>query len=134
MGTDRPGVLFLWTANSTRSVMAAAFFRRSAGDRFEVAGAGLDPRSIHPLTVRVMREAGFEFGGREPHSVREYLGRKSFRYVVTVCRPPRKKPAQSSGRSPWAGWLSRSSTLPRAAGLRTSGWHGSGWCGTRSKP
>ncbi|MBN9519856.1 arsenate reductase ArsC [bacterium] len=81
----KPGVLFLCTANSARSVMAEAFPRRAAGDRFEVASAGLAPAPVHPLTVRVMREVGIEVGDREPRGVGDYLGRESFRYVVSVC-------------------------------------------------
>lgn len=82
---EKPAVLFLCSANSARSVMAEAFFRRAAGDRFEVTSAGLEPRQVHPLTVRVMREVGIELVGHEPRGVKEYLGRKSFRHVVIVC-------------------------------------------------
>lgn len=82
----KQAVLFLCTANSARSVMAEAFLQRVAGDRLEVHSAGLDPKPIHPLTVQVMREVGFELDGRTPHSVSEYLGRKTLHYVVSVCQ------------------------------------------------
>ncbi len=82
----KPGVLFLCTANSARSVMAEAFFRRAAGDWFEVMSAGLEAKPIHPLTVRVMREVGIDLAGREPHGLKEYLGKESPRFVVIVCQ------------------------------------------------
>lgn len=83
---EKPGVLFLCTANSARSVMAEAFFRTAAGDAFEVASAGLEPRSLNPLTVRVMSEVGIDVSGHTPHAVKDFLGKRSFRYVVTVCK------------------------------------------------
>jgi arsenate reductase len=83
---EKPGVLFLCTANSARSLMAEAFFRRASGDRFEVASAGLNPRPVHPLAVRVMREEGIDLSAHEPRAVKEFLGRAAFRYVVIVCR------------------------------------------------
>lgn len=66
--------------------MAEAFFRRATRDRFEVTSAGLEPRPVHPMTVRVMREVGIEVGGHLPNAVKDYLGRRSFRYVVMVCK------------------------------------------------
>lgn len=66
--------------------MAEAFFRRAAKDRFEVSSAGLEPRPVHPMTVEVMSEVGIEVGGHVPHAVKDFLGRKSFRYVVMVCK------------------------------------------------
>ena len=53
---DKPKVLFLCSGNSARSQMAEAFLRTYAGDRFEVYSAGLEPKGIHPLTIRVMKE------------------------------------------------------------------------------
>lgn len=82
---EKPGVLFVCTANSARSVMAEALFRREVGDRFEVASAGLSPLPVHPLTVEVLREVGLDVSGYQPRSVGEFLGRKSFRFVVAVC-------------------------------------------------
>ncbi|MBX9625792.1 MAG: arsenate reductase ArsC [Gemmataceae bacterium] len=79
-------MLFLCTANSARSVMAEAIFRREAGDRFEVASAGLEPKPVHPLTVLVMREVGIDVSGHTPRGVKEFLGRASLRYVVSVCQ------------------------------------------------
>lgn len=78
-------VLFLCTGNSARSQMAEAFLRRAAGDRFEVHSAGLEPKGIHPLTVRVMEELGYDLSGQRAKDVVEYLGKHHFGYLITVC-------------------------------------------------
>lgn len=78
-------VLFLCTGNSARSQMAEAILRRRAGDRFEVYSAGLEPKGIHPLTVRVMEEQGYDLSGHRSKDVAEYLGQVHFGYLITVC-------------------------------------------------
>ena len=78
-------VLFLCTGNSARSQMAEAFLRRRAGDRFEVHSAGLEPKEINPLTVRVMEEIGYDLSGQRAKDVAEYLGKHHFGYLITVC-------------------------------------------------
>jgi arsenate reductase len=56
--TRQQTILFLCTGNSCRSQMAEGFARRLAGDSYRVFSAGTAPKEIHPLTVRVMQEAG----------------------------------------------------------------------------
>jgi arsenate reductase (thioredoxin) len=82
---DRTRVLFLCTGNSARSQMAEAFLRRYAGDRFEVHSAGLSPRGIDPLTIRVMHEKGYDLSLHESKGIQEYLGKVLFQYLITVC-------------------------------------------------
>ena len=53
---SRQRALFLCTGNSARSQMAEASLRKYAGDVFEMHSAGLEPKGIHPLTVKVMKE------------------------------------------------------------------------------
>jgi arsenate reductase (thioredoxin) len=78
-------VLFLCTGNSARSQMAEAFLRKYAGERFYVYSAGLNPAGINPLTIKVMNEVGIDMSGHTSQSVKEYMGKMPFRYVVTVC-------------------------------------------------
>jgi arsenate reductase (thioredoxin) len=87
---DRTRVLFLCTGNSARSQMAEAFLRRYGGDRFEVHSAGLDPRGIDPLTVRVMQERGCDLSRHTSKGIKEYLGKVLFQYLVTVCSEAEK--------------------------------------------
>ncbi|MEJ5202190.1 MAG: arsenate reductase ArsC [Anaerolineales bacterium] len=82
---DKPRVLFLCTANSCRSQMAEAFLRQYGGDRFEVYSAGLDPKPIHPLTIRVMEETGYDMSSHRAKTLGEFLGKMHFSYLITVC-------------------------------------------------
>jgi len=78
-------VLFLCTGNSARSQMAEAFLRKYAGDRFEVHSAGLEPKGLNPLTVKVMNEVGIDVSCQESKGVDTYLGKLLFQYLITVC-------------------------------------------------
>jgi arsenate reductase (thioredoxin) len=78
-------VLFLCTGNSARSQMAEALLRHYAGDAFDVYSAGLDPKAIHPLTIRVIEEIGIPLAGHYAKHVREYMGKVHFGYLITVC-------------------------------------------------
>ncbi len=83
--SDTARVIFLCTGNSARSQMAEAFLREYGGDQYEAHSAGLKPKGIHPLTVRVMEEVGISLDGQSSKGVGEYLGRVHFPYVFTVC-------------------------------------------------
>jgi arsenate reductase len=82
---DKISVLFLCTGNSARSQMAEAFLRRYGGERFEAYSAGLEPKGINPYTVRVMKELDIDLGGQRSKDVTEYMGRRHFGYLITVC-------------------------------------------------
>jgi arsenate reductase len=82
-------VLFVCTGNSARSIMAEALLRRHGSDRFEVHSAGTDPRGVHPLTLRVLADAGIDASWARSKSVNEFLGQR-FDYVITVCDQARR--------------------------------------------
>jgi arsenate reductase len=77
-------VLFLCTGNSARSQMAEGLLRHVAGNRFEVASAGIRPKGLHPLAVRAMQEIMIDISGQRSKDVAEFQGR-DFSYVITVC-------------------------------------------------
>jgi arsenate reductase len=81
----KSNVLFLCTGNSARSQMAEAFLRHYASDLFNAYSAGLEPKGMNPFTVRVMNEIGISVDGQYSKSLREYLGKQLFAYLVTVC-------------------------------------------------
>jgi arsenate reductase len=81
---DRKRVLILCTGNSARSQMAEGLFRHLAGDRFEVASAGVAPSHVRPEAIEVMRELDIDISGHRSKSVDEFLGQE-FDYVITVC-------------------------------------------------
>jgi len=77
-------VLVVCWSNSARSIIAEALFRHLGGDRIEVHSAGIEPKGINPMTVRVLEEAGIPAGGLTSKSVNNFLGER-FDYVITVC-------------------------------------------------
>ncbi len=78
-------VLFLCTGNSARSQMAEAFLRHYAGDEFEAHSAGLEPKGVNPLTIKVMNEVGIDISGQSSKGLDTYLGKVLFQYLITVC-------------------------------------------------
>jgi arsenate reductase len=65
--------------------MAEAFLRKHGGDKFEAYSAGLEPKEIHPYAIQVMDEVGIDLSGQRSKDVMEYMGRKHFGYLITVC-------------------------------------------------
>lgn len=78
-------VLFLCTGNSARSQMAEGFLRKYAGDVFEPHSAGLEPKGVNALTVKVMAEAGVDISEQTSKGIETYLGKTHFQFLITVC-------------------------------------------------
>ena len=81
----KQNLLVLCTGNSARSQMAEGLLRKYAGDRFEVYSAGLEPKGINPFAIQAMDEIGIDIRGQRSKSVKEYMGRIFFHYLITVC-------------------------------------------------
>ncbi|MGH2377968.1 MAG: arsenate reductase ArsC [Candidatus Limnocylindria bacterium] len=80
----KQSVLFLCVHNSARSQMAEGLLRHIAGDRFEVASAGIEAGSVRPEAVEVMREIGIDISHHRSKRADE-LSDRSFDLVVTTC-------------------------------------------------
>jgi arsenate reductase len=66
--------------------MAEAYLRKFGGKRLAVESAGLEPGTINPLVVEVMREEGFDLSGNRTDSVYEFYRQgRSYEFVITVC-------------------------------------------------
>jgi arsenate reductase len=67
--------------------MAEAFLRQYGSDFFEAHSAGLEPEPIHPLTLQVMKEAGYDLLalGHHPKGLYTFLREKHAGYLITVC-------------------------------------------------
>ena len=78
-------VIFLCCHNSVTSQMAEAFLRRYGGTEFEVYSAGLQPREIHPLTIKVMEEVGIDLTDHSSEPLRKYWGKMLFDCLVIMC-------------------------------------------------
>jgi arsenate reductase len=76
-------ILFLCTNNSTLSQMAEAFLKRITFNRVDVYSAGIKPGSVHPMSIRVMKELGIDISKNRSKSVNEYYHDR-FDYVVTI--------------------------------------------------
>ena len=79
-------VLFICVHNSARSQMAEAWTNRICGDFFEAQSAGLEPGTLNPLAVEVMREVGIDISHKQTQAVFDvFKSGQLFAYVVTVC-------------------------------------------------
>lgn len=70
--------------------MAEGLLRALAGDRIEVASAGVAPSRVRSEAIEVMREIGIDISQHRSKSVDEFSG-KQFDYVITVCDNAREQ-------------------------------------------
>ena len=83
---NKPNVLFICVHNSARSQMAEAFLSDVCGAEFEVQSAGLEPGTLNPLVVEVMREVGLDISKKKTQAVFDvFKSGQLFTYVITVC-------------------------------------------------
>ena len=86
MSETKHKVLFVCIHNSARSQMAEAFLTKYGGDRFEAESAGIEPGTLNPNVVAVMREIGIDLSGKSTQGVFDLLSRhKLYHVVITVC-------------------------------------------------
>lgn len=79
-------VLFICVHNSARSQMAEAFLNQLCPDDFVAESAGLEPGTLSPLAVAVMREIGIDISAKETKGVFDlFKAGRHFSYVITVC-------------------------------------------------
>jgi arsenate reductase len=79
-------VLFVCVHNSARSQMAEEYLRKFAGDRFQVESAGLEPGTLNPVVVQVLKEDGIDISGKKTRDVFDLFKQgKTYRFVITVC-------------------------------------------------
>ena len=64
--------------------MAEGLLRQLAGDKFQVASAGIDPSFVRPEAIEAMSEGGIDISGHRSKSIDEFTG-QPFDYVITVC-------------------------------------------------
>jgi ArsR family transcriptional regulator len=92
-------VVFLCTGNSARSQMAEGWLRHLSSGGVSVRSAGTQPRSLHPLAVQVMAEAGIDIGYQHAKGLDTLAGVEPD-VVVTVCDLAREQ-CPDWPRDPW---------------------------------
>jgi len=83
-------VLFLCNANASRSQMAEALLGRNGGAAFRPFSAGITPRQVSPMALRVLAEAGIDWSGAHSKSVHD-LNQRRFDYVITLSDAAREQ-------------------------------------------
>ena len=79
-------VLFVCIHNSARSQMAEMWLKKIGGDRVTVTSAGLEPGTLNPLAVEVMREVGIDMSRNTTRGVFDlFKAGEMFHYVIAVC-------------------------------------------------
>jgi len=82
----RKKVLFVCIHNSARSQMAEAYLNHLGADFFEAESAGLEPGTLNPLAITVMKEEGIDISVNRTKDVFEFLEKgRRYAFVITVC-------------------------------------------------
>lgn len=84
--SSKPRILFLCVHNAARSQMAEALCRVMCGDTFEPESAGLEPGTLNPLAIEVLKEIGLDITAKVPRDVFDLVKTgRTYSYVITVC-------------------------------------------------
>ena len=77
-------VLFICTKNSARSQMAEGLINHDLAGKVQAFSAGIEPSSVHPLAIAVMKEVGIDISRHRSKSIDEFADEK-FDFVITLC-------------------------------------------------
>jgi protein-tyrosine-phosphatase len=90
MLNGKPSILFLSTGDATRSRMAGAFFRKLAGDKFDVVCTAINAAALHPFARVAMTEAGIDMSTTFSVTIAETL-KRGFTCVITISDAARER-------------------------------------------
>jgi arsenate reductase (thioredoxin) len=87
-------VLFVCSANTTRSQMAQALLLKYGKEDFEVDSAGINPGVLSPLAVEVILEdEDMDISSYTTNKILDYYKQgRHYHYVITVCDEASKEP------------------------------------------
>ena len=81
-------ILAICIHNSARSQMTEAYLKHFGGESVEVESAGIEPGTLNPVVVELLKEDGIDISHARPQSVFDlYSAGRSFDYVIAVCDP-----------------------------------------------
>lgn len=95
-------ILFLCTGNSCRSQMAEGFLKSYRKD-WPVESAGISPKGLNPLAVKVMDEINIDISKQESKGVEKFL-KIPFDYVITVCDNAKESCPVFAGKTKLIHW------------------------------
>ena len=78
------GILFLCTGNSCRSQMAEGFARKMLSKNVKIFSAGLEPKGVHPIVIKVMQEVGVDISKQKSKNISE-IPLAKINMVITLC-------------------------------------------------
>ena len=78
------GILFLCTGNSCRSQMAEGFAKKMLSKDLKIFSAGIEPKRIHPMAVKVMQEIGVDISHQKSKNISD-IPIDEISIVVTLC-------------------------------------------------
>lgn len=84
MQNNKKRVLFICENNSGRSQMAEGLLRHFYGDIYEVYSAGIHPKPVNKLTIKVLAEIGVDISCIESKNLDKFKG-MDFDCVVILC-------------------------------------------------
>jgi len=66
--------------------MTEEFIRQAAGDRVDVMSAGIEPGTVNPTVVELLKEDGIDISDKQTRSVFDlHNSGERFDYVIAVC-------------------------------------------------
>ena len=80
----KKGILFLCTRNSCRSQMSEGFAKKMLPKNMEIFSAGLEPKGVHPMAIKVMQEIGVDISHQKSKNISE-IPIDKIDLVVTLC-------------------------------------------------
>lgn len=95
--SKKQNVLFICNNNSSRSQIAEALLNHIYGGKFNAFSAGVEPTSVNPYAVEVMKEIGIDLSDHYSKSIEEFK-EKNFDIVVTVCHAAKENCPFSPGK------------------------------------
>lgn len=87
-------VLFVCSANTTRSQIAEALLKKYGGENFDSDSAGINPGVLNPLAVEVLKEdESIDISSKTTNKIIDfYKEGRHYHYVITVCDEASKEP------------------------------------------